>query len=96
MAETKDKKLSVRKRARQNTKRNLGNRAVMSTIKTLVKKVITSLDTKDTEMINANLREAAKKISSAVSKGVFHKNTGSRKISKLTKLVNRSLKAEAV
>jgi small subunit ribosomal protein S20 len=89
------KKLSVLKRARQNEKRNLRNKSVNSKIKTLVKKVISSVESKDVQEVERSLREAIGAISSAVYKGVLHRNTASRKISRLSKLANRVLKAEA-
>jgi small subunit ribosomal protein S20 len=95
MAETKPTRTPQgQKRARQNVKRNLRNRAVMSEIKTLTKNVASAADAKDGEKTAEALRVAEKAISTAASKGVLHKNTASRKISRLTKGVNRALKTE--
>lgn len=85
--------MSALKRARQTKKRTLRNKAVLSRIKTFNKNVLAALDTKDSEQADKALRETVKAISSAASKGVLHRKTASRKISRLSKLVNRTLKA---
>ena len=95
MAETKPIRTpSGQKRARQNVKRNLRNKAVLSEIKTLSKNVAAAAENKDEENAEKALRAAVKAISSAASKGVLHKNTASRKISRMSKGVNRALKAD--
>jgi small subunit ribosomal protein S20 len=88
------KRLSVLKRDRQNEKRNQRNRAVVSKIKTYTKKVDEALKSKDEGQVGQALREAEKVIRSAASKGVLHRNTASRKISRLTRRANAALKAE--
>jgi small subunit ribosomal protein S20 len=83
---TKPKKSpSVQKRGRQAEKRNLRNRSVKSRIKTLTKRVLEAAEKKDKELVEASLREAIKEIDSAASKGVLHRNTASRKVSRLTR-----------
>jgi small subunit ribosomal protein S20 len=91
----KKKNLSTLKRVRQAEKRHLRNIAVSSKIKTLSKKVTEAVEEKNKEQIEKFLRDAVKAISSAVSKGVLHKNTASRKISRLSRLANTVLRAEA-
>ncbi|MEJ2252940.1 MAG: 30S ribosomal protein S20 [Nitrospirota bacterium] len=86
MPSTKPKKSSsVKKRGRQAEKRNLRNRSVKSRIKTLTKRVLEAAEKKDKELVEASLREAIKEIDSAASKGVLHRNTASRKVSRLTR-----------
>ncbi len=80
--------LSAIKRARQNEKRRLRRLHVKSTIKTHVKKVQAAVEKKDREGAQKALAEATPLIQKAQSKGVFHKNTSSRKISKLTRAIN--------
>ena len=80
--------LSALKRARQNEKRRLRLLHVRSTIKTHVKRVQAAIENKDVEGAQKALSEATPLIQKAQSKGVFHKNTSSRKISKLTRGVN--------
>lgn len=77
---------SALKRQRQNEKRNARNRATRSKIKTLIKKVEKAANKQDGLK---TLKEAISCISKAAQKGVFHKNNASRKISQLTRLVNK-------
>ena len=86
--------MSALKRARQTKKRTLRNKAALSRIKTFNKNVLAALDTKDSEQAGKALKETVKAISTAASKGVLHRKTASRKISRLSKLVNKSLKAD--
>ena len=64
------------------------NKAIKSKVKTYVKKVDTAVARKDAEAAKAALKEAISVINKAGSKGVYHKNTCARKISRLTKAVN--------
>lgn len=89
----KKKNLSAIKRIRQAEKRNLRNSAVRSRMKTLSKKVEEAAAEKNKEQLGKLLKETTKAIQSAVSKGVLHKNTASRKISRLSRLANTVLNA---
>jgi small subunit ribosomal protein S20 len=86
--------LSALKRARQNEKRRLRNQHAKSVVKSVVKKVREAVEEKDVEGAQKALSKAIPLIQGAHSKGVFHKNTSSRKISRLTRGVN-ALKAPA-
>jgi small subunit ribosomal protein S20 len=95
-AKAKPKKnLSAMKRARQAVKRNLRNRTIRSTVKTILKKLESSLASGNRENVGKALIEATKTLNKAASKGVIKKNTASRNISRLTRKVNAFLKAEA-
>ena len=83
---------SAEKRSRQNEKRRVRNTSVKSNIKTHVKSVLSATETKDKKSSETVLAAAIPAISKAAAKGVFHKKTASRKISRLTKKVN-ALKA---
>lgn len=83
---------SAEKRSRQAVKHRERNNAVKSSIKTGVKAVFESVETKDLAVATAALAKAIPAISKAAAKGAFHKKTASRKISRLTKRVN-TLKA---
>ncbi len=85
------KNLSAMKRARQAEKRNIKNRSIKTTIKSIVKKVEAAISAKNIEESAKELKNAIKAISKAASKGVLHKNTASRKISRLSKKVNAIL-----
>lgn len=82
------KNLSALKRARQAVKQNLRNKAVRSTIKTIIKKVEAAISSGNREEAGKALLEAIRAINKAASKGVIHKNTASRNISRLTRKVN--------
>ncbi len=79
---------SAEKRNRQNKKRKLRNMSVKSLVKTKVKKVLKAVEAKDREGAKKDLLEATSVIDKAAAKKVFHKNTASRKISRLTKKIN--------
>jgi len=79
---------STIRRARQAVKRQARNRAALSTVKSLVKKVHSAVADKKLDDAKASLREATSALSKAVTKGVLKRNTASRRISRLTKHVN--------
>ncbi|MBI5633235.1 MAG: 30S ribosomal protein S20 [Nitrospirae bacterium] len=85
--------LSAEKRARQAEARNARNRAAKSTIKGAVKAVETSVKANDKDAAVKTLQAAIKTISSAKSKGILHRNTAARKISRLAKKTNELVKA---
>lgn len=87
--------LSVLKRARQTEARNERNKAVRSRLKTLSKKVAGAVEANDREQVERALKQAVKAYSSAASKGVIHRNTASRNISRLSKLAGKVFKASA-
>ncbi len=80
--------LSAIKRARQNEKRRLRNLRIKSMIKSTIKKVMMAIERKDLENAQKALSKAIPLIQKAQSKGVLHKNTSARKISRLTLKVN--------
>ena len=64
------------------------NKAIKSKVKTAVKKVEAAVAAKDAETAKTALRAAIVEISKAGTKGVYHKKTVSRKISRLSKAVS--------
>lgn len=88
------KNKSAIKRAKQAEKRRLRNSHIKSTMKTYIKKALNAIENKEIENIDANLRAAISYINKTASKGVIHKNTASRKISRLTKKANEVLLAK--
>ena len=80
--------ISALKRARQNEKRRVRNLHVETTVKSAVKKVRSAVDAKDVEGARKALSAAVPMIQRANSKGIYHKNTSSRRISNLTRAVN--------
>jgi len=85
------KDLSTLKRARQAEKLSLRNQSMQTKIKTYIAKLEAALPEKNKENIDNLLKAAVKVVSSAASKGIIHKNTASRKISRITKKANASL-----
>jgi small subunit ribosomal protein S20 len=86
---------SALKRTRQAVKRNVRNKAVRTTLKTLIKRVELAVTSGNKEDANSALTEAIGALNKAASKGIIHKNNASRWASKLTKKVNTLSKAEA-
>ncbi len=84
---------SAEKRDRQNKKRKVRNAAVKSQTKTEIKKVLAAVEGKESEDSEKALTSAIKVIKKAASKGVYHKNNASRKVSRLTKKVAALKKA---
>ena len=79
---------SAKKRILVIETKTLRNKTIKSKIKTLVKKVELAVAENDKAAAEAALKVATSEISKAASKGVFHKNTAARKVSRLTKAVN--------
>ena len=75
---------SAEKRIRQTERRTEVNRARISRIRTFVKKVETAIESGDQAAAAAAFKEAQPEMMRGVSKGVLHKNTVSRKLSRLS------------
>lgn len=73
----------AKKRARQNETRFAINKARRSRIRTFLRKVEEAIASGDKEAATAALRAAQPELMRGVSKGVYHKNTASRKVSRL-------------
>ncbi len=65
------------------------NKAIRSKVKTAVKKVDAAIAANDKEAAKTALRGATSELAKAVTKGVYHKNTSSRKISRLNHAVSK-------
>lgn len=79
---------SAKKRILVNRTKAARNKAIKSTVKTTIKKVEAAIAANDKEVAQKALVEAISTIDKATKKGVYHKNTSARKISRLTKAVN--------
>ncbi|WP_439110687.1 30S ribosomal protein S20 [Lentibacter sp.] len=77
----------AKKRARQNEARFAVNKARRSRIRTYLRKVEEAIASGDKEAATAALRAAQPELMRGVTKGVFHKNTAARKMSRLTSRV---------
>lgn len=76
-----------KKRARQTVRRNAVNRARRSRIRTFLRKVEEAIAAGDKDAAFTALRLAQPELMRGVTKGVVHKNTASRKISRLSSRV---------
>jgi small subunit ribosomal protein S20 len=79
---------SALKRIRQTEKRRLRNKLYRTRMKTLVKRVKEAIQEKNVEEAAARLQQASQIISKTATKGVIHKRTAARKVSRLTRQVN--------
>tara|TARA_B100000678_G_scaffold87787_1_gene72991 strand:+ start:123 stop:383 length:261 start_codon:yes stop_codon:yes gene_type:complete len=78
----------ARKRIRRNARRAEINGSRMSRIRTFVKKVEQAIEGGDKEAAQNALRAAQPELARGVARGVLHKNTASRKMSRLSKRVS--------
>ena len=79
---------SAEKRIRQTVKRTAINRSRLSRMRTFVKKVETAIASGDKEAAQSAFQLAQPELHRAITKGVLHKNTVSRKLSRLAARVN--------
>ena len=75
----------AKKRIRRNTNRAEINRARVSRIRTFVKQVESALAAGDKDEAKAALARVQPELFRGVARGVLHKNTASRKLSRLTR-----------
>ena len=79
---------SAKKRVITSQVRAERNKAIKSRVKTYIKKVEAAVAAGDKAAAQAALLAATSEIDKATSKGVYHKNTASRKVSRLAKAVS--------
>ena len=79
---------SAIKRQKQAEKKHLINKSVKSALKTLAKKVEQAVESKNTDLAKESLIKAMKAYDKAVSQGILHQSTSSRKISRLSTKVS--------
>jgi small subunit ribosomal protein S20 len=80
---------SAEKRNRQRIARTARNRAGLSAVRTIVKKVRAAVTAADSAAAQAALKDAMAALSKAGSKGVMRKQTASRRIGRLAAAVNK-------
>ena len=78
------------KRKRQNAKRRAHNTNIKSDLKTQLKKHGAAVESNNPDEITSTLRETESKLKKAASKGIFHKKTAARKVSRLAKAAARA------
>ena len=80
---------SAKKRILVTRTKALRNKMIKSAVKTAVKKVDAAIAANDKELAKAELLKATSAIDKAASKGFYHKNAASRKISRMNLAVNK-------
>lgn len=80
---------SAKKRILVNETKAVRNKQIKSKVKTMIKKVDTAVAVGDKDLANTSLLTAISEIDKACSKGIFHKNTAARKVSRLSKAINK-------
>lgn len=79
---------SAKKRILVNETKAARNKAIRSKVKTACKKVEAAVLAGDKALAQASLNAAISEIEKAATKGVYHSNTASRKVSRLSKAVS--------
>ena len=79
---------SAEKRLRQTEKRTAVNRSRMSRVRTFVKKVESAISSGDKAAAESAFQQAQPELHRATTKGVMHKNTVARKLSRLSARIN--------
>ncbi|MFN2259607.1 MAG: 30S ribosomal protein S20 [Parasphingopyxis sp.] len=77
----------ARKRIRRNDRRAVINHSRLSRIRTFIKKIDAAIEAGDKDAARAALQQMQPELQRGVAKGVFHKNTASRKMSRLSKRI---------
>jgi small subunit ribosomal protein S20 len=80
---------SAKKRIHVIAKRQMRNKRIKSSTKTAIKKLQVAAATGERETAQAAFINAVSAIDKAASKGVYHKNTASRKKSKMARMLNK-------
>lgn len=80
---------SAQKRVRQIATRTAINAARKSRIRTFIRKVLEAIKVNDKDLARTTLRNAQSEIMRGVTKGVLHRNTAARKVSRLSAMVKK-------
>jgi len=80
---------SAMKRARQNEIRRLRNKNYRTRGKNVIKEIRTAIADNSIEQAKESLKNGVSVIQKSASKGVIHKNTAARKISRLSRRINQ-------
>jgi small subunit ribosomal protein S20 len=87
--------LSAKKRIRQNTKRRAQSRGRKGQLRAVVRAFNSALQSGDASKSAETLKAAAKKLDQVAATGSIHKNTASRKKSRLQRKLNALAKADS-
>ncbi len=75
---------SAKKRVRRNARRTTINHARMGRIRTFIKRFDSAIEAGDKDVAQQALKAAQPEIMRGVTKGVLHRNTASRKVSRMS------------
>ena len=78
---------SAQKRHRQNEKRKLRNHSLKTRLRHVVRDVRTAITASDPQAAAKQLASATRALDKAVTKGVIHRNSAARKVSRLARAV---------
>jgi small subunit ribosomal protein S20 len=79
---------SALKRHRQNLKRRVRNQALRTRLRHLVREVRTAIAGKDADAAAKTFARATRALDKAVTKGVLHRNSAARRVSRLARAVS--------
>ncbi|QLC21734.1 30S ribosomal protein S20 [Parasphingopyxis sp. CP4] len=79
--------LQAKKRIRRNNRAAVVNTNRVSRIRTSIKNVEAAVEAGDKKVANEALQAMQPELARGVAKGIFHKNTAARKLSRLSKRV---------
>jgi small subunit ribosomal protein S20 len=79
---------SAQKRIRRNAKREVINTARKNRIRSFIRRVEDAIDAGDKDSAAAALRAAQPEIHRGVNKGILHRNTAARRLSRLSTRIN--------
>ncbi len=80
---------SAKKRIKVIETKTLRNKMIKSEVKTTIKKLEAAIASGDKEAAKKQLLQVTSKLDKAAAKGVYHKNTVSRKVSRMAAAVNK-------
>ena len=87
--------ISAVKRYRQSLKRKARNAARRSVVLTSTRKLENAIKEKDQDSAKALLKQVISQIMHSRSKGVYQRNTASRKVARLSRSVHRAFAAKS-
>jgi small subunit ribosomal protein S20 len=82
------KQSSAEKRHRQSEERRIRNKSVKTALRSSAKKVVVSVQKKETDTAQTALKDLIKRLDTAAGKGIVKKNAAARKKSRMQKLFN--------
>ena len=80
---------SALKRHRQNTKRRLRNQALKTRLRHVVREARTAIAGTDAGLAAKNVAAAGRALDKAVTKGILHRNSAARRISRLARALSK-------